>query len=655
MTRLARWCFTRRRTVLAAWLLLLIVALGTARAAGGAFNSSLSLPGTDSQAAVSLLTQHYPAAAGETDQVVIQATGGATIGSPQVRDAVTTALARVSALPGIASVASPYAAAGAAQVSGDGTVAFARVTWDKQPDQITAADADTLITAAQTADGPGVHVSLGGASITNSERAKPGPSVAVGVIAALVILLIVFGGAFLSALTPLAGAALALVIGSSAITLLSHALTVASASTDLAVLIGLGVGVDYGLFIVSRHRAAVRAGRSYEDAAAEAVNTSGRTVLFAGLTVCLALLGQFALGVSFLDGLSAAAAVTVALTIATALTLLPALLGFLGPKVLSRRERAALAGNGPARENPQGIGPRWARLVERHSLLTAAGLPRRDHADRAARPRAAAGHLRRQHRPGQLDHPPVLRRPRPRLRPRVQRPARAGRPGQQPRRPGRVQPAARDRGAHAGGRQRHAAAGLPRPARGARHPLPGHRAAGPADHHARQHAARQPDPPGRARQQPRRARRRPDRHRDRLRARPRQQAPAVRRRRRHPGVHTARRGIPQPAHPAGRLGAQPALGSRGARRHHRRVHQGLGRLAARPVRHRARGRVPARRHVLGPVRPVDGLRGLHRQPHAGRMAAAALTARKTRPGATTPPSPPGKPTAPASSPPPPGS
>ncbi len=371
MTRLARWCFTHRRTVLAAWLLLLVVALGGARAAGGAFNSDLSLPGTDSQAAVSLLTQHYPAAAGETDQVVFQATGGATIESAQVRGPVTKALARVSALPGIASVTSPYAAAGTTQVSRDGTVAFARVTWDKQPDQITAADAGALITAAQSAGGPGAHVSLGGASITNSERAKPGPSVAVGVVAALAILLLVFGGAVLAALTPLAGAALALVIGSSAITLLSHGLTVASASTDLAVLIGLGVGVDYGLFVVSRHRAAVRAGRSYEDAVAEAVNTSGRTVLFAGLTVCVALLGEFALGVSFLDGLSAAAAVTVALTIATALTLLPALLGFLGPRVLSRRERAGLAGNSPAREDPRGIGSRWARLVERHSLLTA--------------------------------------------------------------------------------------------------------------------------------------------------------------------------------------------------------------------------------------------------------------------------------------------
>jgi putative drug exporter of the RND superfamily len=254
MTRLARWCFTRRRTVLAAWLLLLIVALGAARAAGGAFNSSLSLPGTDSQAAVSVLTQHYPAAAGETDQVVIQATGGATVRSPQVRGPVTRALARVSAVPGIASVTSPYAAAGAAQVSRGGTIAFARVTWDRQPDQVTAADAGALIAAAESADGPGVHVSLGGASITNSERAKPGPSVAVGVIAALAVLLVVFGGAFLAALTPLAGAALALVIGSSAITLLSHGLTVASASTDLAVLIGLGVGVDYGLFLVNTLR-----------------------------------------------------------------------------------------------------------------------------------------------------------------------------------------------------------------------------------------------------------------------------------------------------------------------------------------------------------------------------------------------------------------
>jgi putative drug exporter of the RND superfamily len=148
---------------------------------------------------------------------------------------------------------------------------------------------------------------------------------------------------------------------------------VASVSTDLAVLIGLGLGVDYGLFIISRHRSGVTAGLSYAQAAAQAVNTSGRTVLFAGATVCIALLGQFALGLSFLYGLSLSSAVAVALTMATSLTFLPAMLGFLGPRVLSRRERAALAARGPASEPATGFWLRWARLVEARKLLAGLG------------------------------------------------------------------------------------------------------------------------------------------------------------------------------------------------------------------------------------------------------------------------------------------
>ena len=403
MTRLARWCFRHRRLVLAGWLLALAVALGAAHVTGSSFDSDLSLPATDSQAAVSLLTTNFPKAAGETDQIVFQATGGANIRSPRAETALTAALAKVSALPDIASVASPYTAAGTDQIGGDGTVAFARVTWSLQPAQITTAEAQNVIQAAQTADGPNLHASLEGASITNTERAKPGPSVVVGVAAALVILLIVFSGAILPTLLPLLAAAFALITASAAISLLSHALTVAAASTDLAILIGLGVGVDYGLFMVSRYRSAVRAGSTYEDAAAQAANTSGRTVLFAGLTVCIALLGQFALGVGFLDGISAAAALTVALTIATSLTLLPALLGFLGPKALSRRERAVMAArrahdqapsSGPAlpgpapdagarhlviptaarsRRSPRRTAARWALFVENHRVVTAAG------------------------------------------------------------------------------------------------------------------------------------------------------------------------------------------------------------------------------------------------------------------------------------------
>ena len=373
MSRLARWCFDHCRRVVVIWLLAAVVLLGVSRAAGSNFTAALSLPNTDSQAAVSLLTQNFPAAAGEGDQVVIQATAGAAIDSAPVRAAVTAALDKVAKVPGVASVASPYAADGAGQISRDDTIAFARVTWDTQSASITTADADHLITTAESADGPDVHVSVEGQSITNSERPTLGASVAVGVVAALIILLLIFGGAVLASLLPLAGTAVALVIGLCLVRLLTHAFDVASQSIDLAVLIGFGVGVDYGLFIISRHRGAVKAGRSYREAAAEAANTSGRTVLFAGATVCIALLGQFALGVNFLYGPSAAAAIAVALTMVSSLTFLPAMLGFLGAKVLSRKERAALAGDGPAGPGAAGLGLRWARFVEARRALVALG------------------------------------------------------------------------------------------------------------------------------------------------------------------------------------------------------------------------------------------------------------------------------------------
>jgi RND superfamily putative drug exporter len=237
---------------------------------------------------------------------------------------------------------------------------------------VTKSEAKQLIATAKTADGPDVEISLGGPSITNTERANLGPSVAVGIIAALIILLIVFGGALLASLMPLAAALLALGVAVPLIGALSHAFGISSVAPELSVLIGLGVGVDYGLFIMSRHRSAVKSGLSYEDATAQAVSTSGRTVLFAGMTVCIALLGQLTLGVSFLDGLSVSAALAVALTMATSLTFLPAMLGFLGPKVLSRRERKAQTA-GESSTNPNRFWLGWAHVVETQRLVVAAG------------------------------------------------------------------------------------------------------------------------------------------------------------------------------------------------------------------------------------------------------------------------------------------
>jgi RND superfamily putative drug exporter len=159
-------------------------------------------------------------------------------------------------------------------------------------------------------------------------------------------------------------AGLALAIATSVITLLTRVMDVPSVLTDLAILIGLGVGVDYGLFIISRHRSGVRAGLFHETTAVQAVNTSGRAVPFAGMMVCIALLGQFALGVSFLHGLAISSAVAVALTMATSLTFLPAMLGFLGPKVLSRRGKVLAAG-GPAEAEAGRFWMGWAKFVQR--------------------------------------------------------------------------------------------------------------------------------------------------------------------------------------------------------------------------------------------------------------------------------------------------
>jgi putative drug exporter of the RND superfamily len=373
MTRLARWCFAHRRAVVGGWLFVLVVVVGLGTAVGSAFNANFNLPNTDSQTAVTLLQKNFPAVSGEGDQVVVQARNGATIQSAPVKRSVTAALAKVSKVPGVVAVVSPYSKAGAQQISQDGTIAFATVTWGKVEAQVSSDDVATLTKAAQSAAGPDVRVSLGGAAISDSEGSGPGLSVGVGVIAALIVLLLVFGGALFASLMPLLTAGVALLIATSLISLLTHAMGVPPVSSDLAVLIGLGVGVDYGLFIISRHRSGVKAGLSYQDAAAEAVNTSGRTVLFAGATVCIALLGQFALGVSLLYGLSISSAIAVALTMATSLTFLPAMLGFLGPKVLSRRERAALGRSGPASVEATGFWLRWSRIVEARKVVVAVG------------------------------------------------------------------------------------------------------------------------------------------------------------------------------------------------------------------------------------------------------------------------------------------
>jgi RND superfamily putative drug exporter len=244
------------------------------------------------------------------------------------------------------------------------------VVFDARQASLPVPDVTRVVHLAEAARAPGVQVDIGGPAVENALRPSVGISAGVGVIAAAIVLFIAFGS-LLAMLLPLAIAIFALVSGLMATGLLSHAVTIPSAAPTLGILIGLGVGIDYALFIVTRHRNNIKAGMSPQDAAVRALNTSGRAVLFAGTTVCIALLGMLVLRIGYISGLGIAAAVTVLFTVA-ATTLLPALLGFLGMRVLSRRERRRLAADGPAPDGTSGAWTRLAAFVQRHPAPLAA-------------------------------------------------------------------------------------------------------------------------------------------------------------------------------------------------------------------------------------------------------------------------------------------
>ena len=364
MASMARWCFQRRKWVLTGWLMLLVIMTVGGRAAGSAYSDALTLPGTGSTAALNLLEKAFPGHAGDQDTIVWRTTGG-TVRSPAVRAEITAMLGKVAAAPAVASVISPYSARGAGQVSRSATIAYATVVFDAPQSSLPVPDVTRVVHLAEAARSPGVQVDIGGPAVENALRPSVGISAGVGVLAAAVVLFIAFGS-LLAMLLPLIIAIAALVPGLMTAGLLSHVVSIPSAGPTLGILIGLGVGIDYALFIVTRHRNNLKAGMPAQDAAVRALNTSGRAVLFAGTTVCIALLGMLVLRISYISGLGIAAAVTVLFTVAAATTLLPALLGFLGLRVLSRKERRRLAASGPAPAGAPGASTRLAGFVQRH-------------------------------------------------------------------------------------------------------------------------------------------------------------------------------------------------------------------------------------------------------------------------------------------------
>ncbi len=371
MRALASWCFRHRRLVVAGWIAVLVLVNLAHGAAGSGYKDSFKLSGTESTQALDLLRRAAPAAGGDSARLVIAAPRG-EVRSARVRARVEPMFRRVAALPHVSGIASPYLAAGRRQVSRDGHVAFATVQFDRQAIDIPVPAAQRFQRVAQSAAGRGLEVELGGQVAQRANRQGPGGT-GIGILAAAVVLFLAFGSLWAMAL-PLLTAGVSLGTGIAVTGLLSHVMTIATFSEQLSLLIGLGVGVDYALFVVTRFRQGLQQGATPEQAAVDALDTSGRAVLFAGITVCIALLGMFALGVSFLYGVAVAASVVVLCTVAAALTLLPALLGFLGPRVFRRRQRARLAAGelrgGAAGSSRWGA---WAGRLQRHPVLLAGG------------------------------------------------------------------------------------------------------------------------------------------------------------------------------------------------------------------------------------------------------------------------------------------
>ncbi|MBS1870829.1 MAG: MMPL family transporter [Actinobacteria bacterium] len=354
VARLARWVVHHRALAIGGWLALLVAVLVLAGAAGSRYAETFSLPNTDSQRAYDLLRQSFPGQSGDSDQIVLHATRGGGIAGQAAR--IDAMLARVARIPHVSHVSRPI-------VSRDGTIAFATVSFDQRANVLPRADAQRLIDTAQAIRSPALQVELGGQAIEQAQQQSFGTASAIGLLAAIVVLLLTFGS--LTAMgMPILTAVLGLGTAFGLIALLSHVLDVPSVSTELAAMVGLGVGIDYALFIVTRYREAYRHGMSVDDAVVTAMDTAGRAVLFAGLTVIIAVLGMCLLGVDFLYGMSIATALGVLMTMLAALTLLPALMARFGDKLgrFGRRARKRMEGGRPH----DAFWTAWAQWIGRH-------------------------------------------------------------------------------------------------------------------------------------------------------------------------------------------------------------------------------------------------------------------------------------------------
>ncbi|MCU1459120.1 MAG: hypothetical protein JWL73_3212, partial [Actinomycetia bacterium] len=358
---LASWCYRHRRTVVTAWVVLLIGTIGLGSTVSAAFAQSFSLPGTESQRATDLLKQRFPAKAGDEGQIVFEATAG--VNDPAVKVRITRLLDEVAKVAHVTGVTSPYDTAAARQISTapghEAKIAYASVQFAERSSDVPVATADRIATLADQARAPGVRVELSG-QMFEARGSVGSLSEVIGLLAAVLILLFTFGSLLAMGL-PIMTALFGIGIGLTFVAILSHFMAVPEFTTQLASMIGIGVGVDYALFIVTRYRQGLHDGLDPERSVVLAIDTAGRAVLFAGTTVVISLFGLFLMGVDFVRGLAVGTSLTVALVMLASITLLPSVLGFAGvnvDKLSVRRHRK----EGVSRDS---VAFRWSRQVQR--------------------------------------------------------------------------------------------------------------------------------------------------------------------------------------------------------------------------------------------------------------------------------------------------
>ncbi len=364
LVRLADWCFRQRRLVVVVWIVALIGTSAAAAAWGGDFRQDYLQPGSESKAASTTLTDHFPQRAGDTIQIVVHADAGVT--SPDVRARAERLFTDVRTSAHVVGLTSPFSDEGGGQVSADGTTAYADVALDKRDNEFTVSEAKALVDPVLRAGDAAMRVEVGGAVAALSQTPPVGSEV-LGLAAAAVILLVVFGSAVamgLPLLTALFGLGVAMALGG----LLRRVVDIPEWAAATAAMVGIGVGIDYALFIVTRFRSSLAEGQTPRRATLTAMATSGRAVLFAGLTVVISMLGILLVGQPAMNGFAVTVVLTLLVVLAATLTLLPAVLGFAGRNI--ERLHVPFVAKGP-HDHQRSRWYRWSRFIQRRPALAA--------------------------------------------------------------------------------------------------------------------------------------------------------------------------------------------------------------------------------------------------------------------------------------------